>query len=62
MVPFRVDVTVGHPDRFRIVWPGYTAEGPVTGDIGIDTTCGHDVHDKNDGRGHHHEGGEHGNH
>jgi len=27
---------------------------------GIDTTCGHDVHDKNDGRGHHHEGGEHG--
>ena len=62
VVPFRVDVTVGHPDTFQIMWPGYAAAGSVTGDIDIDTTCGYDVHDKNDGNGHHHEGGEHGHH
>ena len=42
-VPFRVDVTVGHPDTFKIAWPGYAAGGSVTGDIVIVTTCGLDV-------------------
>jgi len=53
-VPFRVDVTVGNPDTFKIAWPGYAAGGSVTGDIVIVTTCGHDVHDY-DGNAYHHQ-------
>lgn len=44
LVPFRVDTSDARPDTFRILWPGYAAEGPVQGGgIGINSRCsGHD--------------------
>jgi hypothetical protein len=58
-LPFRVEVTVGQPDKFKIAWPGYAAEGSVTGHIDISTTCGHDNHDNDDDVHHHHDRGNH---
>jgi hypothetical protein len=40
IVPFRVEVTDGHPDTFSIEWPGHSAAGPVVyGKIIVEGSC-----------------------
>jgi hypothetical protein len=39
LVPFRVDAGDARPDTFRILWPGYAAEGAVRGKLRVRSHC-----------------------